>query len=158
MGGYTDNVGIETKSLILYLFAEDSDFDKILNIKLRCPACDSQQCPAKIGNNSPCSNNPNVSENPEPIIDPTDLSTIPQSGYQQFNPNGNEEQVCNVACKSDNDCMCSDYQCIMDTTVIGRLRKVTKECVFVVLAAGAASIVNGGKGARDIGRVELLEE
>ena len=134
MGGSMRQLG-EYEGLSIYLFGPGSPFDRILNIKYRCPICDKNSCPAKQGNDLQCSNNPGVIQNPTAppaTPDPQNPSTLPA---EPGDVNTNVQQVCGTACRTQADCECGDYQCIKDDSVIARLRKVTSACVFIPLSS-----------------------
>ena len=140
MGGSMRRLG-QRHGLSIYLFGPGSQFDRILNIKYRCPICDKNSCPAKQGSDLQCSNNRWVTLNPTAppaTPDPQNPFTLPA---EPGDVNTNVQQVCGTACRTNADCECGDYQCFQDNSVIARLRKVTMACVFVPLSS-----LNGKRG------------
>ena len=131
MGGYKQHGGRDG-GMIFYLFGVDSPFHLLLDMKLRCPACNQGNC--FYGSGQQCSNNPQTRENPRPAPDPEIPSSLPQ---QEGDVHITVPEVCERPCSSQADCHCGDdYRCVQDVSVFARLRPVTMQCIFIPLSAG----------------------
>ena len=116
----------------MYTYAPNSEFDRLLQVKLSCPTCGLQGCGAAENHNAQCSNNPEVIVHALPFADPTLPETLPKKADQTTQ---DVQTFCGVGCKSQKDCQCTGYLCAENPAITPRLRASSKTCVYVASMA-----------------------